>query len=99
MTAAARYPNLLHQIRLQLLLAGRKKSQVVCTAERFSNRWEHLGGARVGTYECRIGGRALRITTLKAYYDRNGHRLDDDDPATTAKAARVVESGFKWAWR
>ncbi len=95
---ASKYPNLVQQIRLQLLAAGLDKRKVTCTAERYSNQWVKLGGARVGPYECAIGKRTLRITTAATYYDRNGHRLKGDDVALPAKAARLVESGFKWTW-
>lgn len=99
MNAAAKYPNLVQQIRLQLLSAGPKREQVICSAERFSNEWSHLGGARVGPYECAVGKRMLRVTTVATFYDRNGHRLKGDDPGLRTKATRVVESGFKWTWK
>ena len=99
MAFAAKYPNLVQQIRLQLLAAGLDKGKVVCSAERFSNQWPQLGGARIGPYVCAIGKRTLRITTAATYYDRNGHRLKSDDPMLAAKAARVIESGFKWTWK
>lgn len=99
MAAAAKYPNLIQQVRLQLLAAGLKKEQVTCSAERFSNQWEHLGGARLGPYDCPIGKRVLRVTTTATYFDRNGHRVKADDPALRAKAKRVAEGGFKWTWK
>ena len=82
--------------RLEMLF---DKGKVVCSAERFSNQWPQLGGARIGPYVCAIGKRTLRITTAATYYDRNGHRLKSDDPMLAAKAARVIESGFKWTWK
>lgn len=99
MTVAAKYPNLVNQIRLQLLAAGREKSAVVCAANRFSNQWQHLGGARIAPYECAIGKRTLVVSSAATYYDRNGYRLKPDDPSLRSKAARVMEAGLKWQWK
>jgi hypothetical protein len=99
MTVARPYPNLLLQVRLELVRANLKRDAVTCAAGRYDNRWTLLSGARLAPYECKIGTRTLMISAAQTYYDRNGKRLPAADPATPAKAAKVKESGLKWSWR
>lgn len=99
MAVATRYPNLLSEIRLQLLAAGLKRDAVTCAADRFSSDWAHMGGARVAPYDCSIGSRTLRITAVPTYFDRNGHRVKADDTDIRAKAVSMAQSGLKWQWK
>jgi hypothetical protein len=99
MAVAKPYPNLLLQVRLELVRANLKRDTVTCAAGRYDNRWLQLGATRLAPYECRIGQRTLVITASQTYYDRNGKRLAPADAATPAKAAKVRESGLKWSWK
>jgi hypothetical protein len=93
------YPNLLLQVRLQLVRANLKRDAVTCDAGRYDQRWLQLAGARLAPYECRIGKQSLVITAAQTYYDRNGKRLPPGEATTPAKAAKVKESGLKWSWK
>jgi hypothetical protein len=93
------YPNLLLQVRLQLVRANLKRDAVMCGAGRHDARWVRLGGARLAPYECKIGSRTLVITAAQTYFDQNGKRLTPSDAATPAKAAKLKESGLKWSWK
>lgn len=93
------YPNLLLQIRLQLVRAGKRKDDVTCIGERFGNHWVKLGGARTLPYECPIGKRTLLIKGTVVYEDASGRRLKDNDPDLPRKAARARETRITWTWR
>jgi hypothetical protein len=93
------YPNLLLQVRLQLVRANLKRDVVMCTSGRYDARWAGLSGAKQAPYECRIGSRTLVITAAQTFFDRNGRRLTATDAATPAKAIKVKESGLKWSWK
>jgi hypothetical protein len=99
MAVAKPYPNLLLQVRLELVRANLKRDAVNCGAGRHDARWVQLSGARLAPYECKIGTRTLVITAAQTYYDRNGRRLLAADVTTPAKAAKVKESGLKWSWK
>ena len=99
MQAAKPYPNLVTQIRLQLVRANLKADKVACSAERFDTKWTTLGGARVGPYTCAIGKRTLTIETARSYRDQRGAKLKPTDPELPVKAAKVTEAGFKWVWK
>ncbi len=96
---AKAYPNLITEIRLRLLAAGKKKDDVTCTAQRLSSDWPALGGRRTAPYVCPIGKRLLTITATPSFVDRNGYRLAADDPALATKAARLTENRLKWTWK
>jgi hypothetical protein len=96
--AAKPYPNLVVQIRLQLVRANLKPENVMCAADRFGTEWTALRGARVGPYTCTIGKRRLSIETVRRYRDKRGAKLAETDPQLPAKAAKVTEAGFKWVW-
>ena len=93
------YPNLVVQVRLQLVRANVSRDKVVCSGRRLGNDWPVLGGARVAPYECPIGKRTLMITATQTYFDRNGHKLRTSDPELPRKAAKVKESGVTWRWK
>jgi hypothetical protein len=99
MAVAKPYPNLLLQVRLQLVRANLKRDAVTCGAGRYDARWTQLSGARLAPYECKIGNQTLLISAAQTYYDRNGKRLPPADVTTPAKAAKVKESGLKWSWK
>lgn len=93
------YPNLVLQIRLQLVRAGTSADKVVCTGRRYSNMWTALGGAKAAPYECQIGRRTLAVSANQTYFDRNGHRLNESDPDLPRKAVRVQERALSWRWK
>lgn len=99
MQLAKPYPNLQMQVRLTLVGANLKQSQVVCSGARFSNAWAGLGGARHSPYECKIGSKTLIVTATPTYYDTNGHKLKPGDKALEKKAARLEETRLKWRWK
>jgi hypothetical protein len=99
LAVAKPYPNLLLQVRLQLVRANLKRDAVTCGAGRYDIRWVQLSGARLAPYECKIGTQTLVISAAQTYYDRNGKRLAAADVTTPAKAAKVRESGLKWSWK
>jgi hypothetical protein len=99
LAVAKPYPNLLLQVRLQLVRANLKRDAVTCGAGRYDARWTQLSGARLAPYECKIGAQTLVISAAQTYYDRNGRRLAPADVTTPAKAAKVKESGLKWSWK
>ncbi len=93
------YPNLTTQVRLRLIASNTTKDKVTCSAQRFSNTWTGLSGARLAPYVCPIGKRTLTITTEPTYYDKAGYKLKPSDPALAVKAAKVTESRLKWSWK
>jgi hypothetical protein len=99
LAVAKPYPNLLLQVRLQLVRANLKRDAVTCGAGRHDARWTQLSGARLAPYECKIGRQTLVITAAQTYYDRNGKRLTLSDTTTPAKASKVTESSLKWSWK
>jgi hypothetical protein len=99
LAVAKPYPNLLLQVRLQLVRANLKRDAVMCGAGRYDAQWVQLNGARLAPYECKIGAQTLVVTAAQTYYDRNGKRLAPADLTTPAKAAKVKEGGLKWSWK
>lgn len=99
MELAKPYPNLVLEVRLQLVRANLKREQVVCSGARFGNDWTGLGGGRLAPYACTIGKRTLAITANQSYFDRNGRKVKADDPDLPRKAAKVKETGLKWRWQ
>ena len=93
------YPNLVNQIRLELVRAGATMDKIVCTGRLLPADWPALGGKRIAPYDCAIGRRTLHVTAQAQYYDRNGHRLEPGAPGLSAKAAKVVETRLTWRWR
>jgi hypothetical protein len=99
LAVAKPYPNLLLQVKLELVRANLKREQVVCAAERFDTRWVALSGGRIAPYECKIGGRTLVVSAAQTYYDKAGHRLKPTDTSLPAKAVKVQEARLKWSWK
>jgi hypothetical protein len=99
LAVAKPYPNLLLQVKLELVRANLKRDQVICAAERFDNRWVALSGGRLAPYECKIGTRTLVVSAAQTYYDKAGHRLKPTDAALPAKAVKVQEARLKWSWK
>ena len=99
LAVAKPYPNLLLQVRLELVRANLKRDAVTCSAGRYDNRWTLLSGTRLAPYECKIGRRTLVISAAQTYYDRNGKRLVTTDTATPGRAVKVKESRLKWSWK
>ena len=93
------YPNLVFEIRAELVRAGLRRDDVVCDGWRFGADWGRLVGARSQPYDCRIGRRTLVVSARQTFYDANGHKLAGDDPQLRRRAARLVESGLQWRWR
>jgi hypothetical protein len=99
LAVAKPYPNLILQVRLQLVRANLKREAVSCGAARYDARWAQLSGTRLAPYECKFGLQTLVISASQTYYDRNGKRLLPADTSTPAKATKVKESGLKWNWK
>lgn len=93
------YPNLVLQVRLQLVRANLKREQVTCSGRRFGNQWTKLGGARLAPYECQIGKQKLIVEAAQSYADVNGRKLKIADKDIMLKAATVKESSLKWKWK
>lgn len=93
------YPNLVLQVRLELVRANLKREQVVCTGSRFGNSWVELGGARLAPYQCKIGNRTLMISASQSYFDKNSRKLKPTDRDLMRKAATVRETGLTWRWK
>ncbi len=93
------YPNLVLQVRLQLVRANLKREQVKCSGGRFSPQWTNLGGAHLAPYQCPIGKRTLVISAAQTFFDRNGRKVRSDDPQLASKAATVKENGLTWKWK
>jgi hypothetical protein len=93
------YPNLVLQVRLQLVRANLKREQVMCSGTRFGSQWTNLGGTRLAPYECAIGKRTLVVTANQTYLDRNGRKVKPEDPDIVRKAAKVRETGLTWKWK
>jgi hypothetical protein len=93
------YPNLLLQIRLELVRANTTRDKVVCTADRLDGNWKRLSAARVGPYACTIGRRTLTVATKPTYYDERGYKLSPRAPDLGIKAVRVEETNLKWSWK
>ena len=93
------YPNLVLQVRLQLVRANLKREQVKCSGGRFSSQWTNLGGAHLAPYQCPIGKRTLVISAAQTFFDRNGRKVRSDDPQLVSKAATVKENGLTWKWK
>jgi len=94
-----RYPNLVQQIKLELVRVGLKREAVVCSGQRFGREWKMLGGERTLPYRCELGRRRLAIDGQRVYLDAAGKRLEASDPKLTERAARVLESRITWVWR
>ena len=92
------YPNLVLQIRLELVRANTTREKVVCTADQLDGTWLKIKTARVGPYRCQIGRRTLAVSTTPLFYDTRGYKISPTAADVTLKAARVQETKLKWTW-
>lgn len=69
-----------------------KISDVACGGVRLGRHWVHLGGLRVPTFSCFIGGSQLTIDGTTHFYNENGQ---DAGPET---AIYYSMSEPKWSW-
>jgi hypothetical protein len=92
------YPNLVLQIRLELVRANTTRDKVVCSADRLDGTWIKIKNARVGPYRCQIGKRNLALTTTPLFYDTRGYKLSPTSADVALKAVRVQETKLKWTW-
>ena len=99
LTMARAYPNLVQQVRLELVAAGLKREDVTCRARRLAAQYGKLAGVGVAPYWCKIGRRTLEVTSRLTFHDANGHKLNGDDPAAAARAVRLTQSNLAWRWR
>ena len=99
LSATSRNPALGAAIRVQLWRTGLSRSEVMCQGHRLDSQWAHLDGALAGPYSCRIGVRAIFITSTQTFYDVAGRKLIATDADFVQKAARIVETNFRWRWR
>jgi hypothetical protein len=81
------------ELKSSLSAALTDEEDVQCTAMRLGRHFGALGGARVGPYECEIGGRILEVETEVEFVGPNGLAAEPED------AESVRESKFKWSWR
>jgi hypothetical protein len=86
-------------IRVQLMRARLSRSEVMCQGHRLDGQWAVLGGSLAGPYSCQIGSRAIFITATQTFYDASGRKLIATDSDFVQKAARIVETNFRWRWR
>ena len=99
MERVKRYPNLVQQIRLELVRGGLKRDAVACVGRRFGNEWTRLGGERTIPYSCPIGRRTLFIEGTRIYIDASGKRIEPTAPRIEERAVRVLETRLTWSWR
>lgn len=92
------YPNLVLQIRLELVRANTTREKVVCTADQLDGAWLKIKNARVGPYRCQIGKRTLALSTTPLFYDTRGYKISATAADVALKAARVQETKLKWTW-
>lgn len=92
------YPNLIVQIRLQLVRANLKREQVTCTSQPAPAGMVHLQGRGIAPYTCQIGKQRLSVSAIATFLDADGRRINSRDPAGAAKTVSVRETGLKWRW-
>lgn len=99
MALAKPYPNLLFEVRAELVRANLRTDDVTCSGERYPGDWGLLSGAPHAPYQCRIGRRTLIVRARQTVFDRNGHKLGVDDAQARNRAVKLVETGLHWRWR
>jgi hypothetical protein len=97
-TAVAKSPNLVAEIRAELAKTNLKPDAVTCIASRHGNQWKYLGGGRAAPYECEIGKRTIKIEADRVYFDERGRLLGDLDKADPKHAKTFSEDNFRWTW-
>jgi hypothetical protein len=86
-------------IQSALTTANVPASEVFCSGSRLGRQWGSLGGQRIGPYQCNIGGRAVEITAVPTFFDKNGSPLRFNAPAVMKNAVTVKESDFRVNWK
>ena len=90
LTAVAKAPKLVVEIRAGLDSNHLKPGHVTCIGARHGNHWKYLGGGRAAPYQCEIGRRSLRIEADRVYFDARG-KLVGDIEATVPKRAKTFQ--------
>jgi hypothetical protein len=90
------YPNLVLQIRLELVRASLKRENVSCAATPAGAGNPRLAAVRIAPYRCTIGKRQLIVETTPTFLDAGGRRLKGAD---LSRAASVREERLKWRWQ
>ena len=98
LTAVAKAPKLVAEIRLELDKSNLKAADVICVAARHGNHWKYLGGGRAAPYECEIGKRSIKIEADRVYFDPSGKLLGNLDKADPKRAKTFKEDNFRWEW-
>jgi hypothetical protein len=99
MTLANPYPNLVLEIRLQLVAANTTRDKVLCRGNLVAGAGPALLATSVGPYVCKVGQRTLTLSTTPVFYDARGYKLKPSAPDFANKAVRVQESKLKWQWK
>jgi hypothetical protein len=97
-TAVAKSPNLVAEIRAELAKANLNTDGMTCIAARHGNQWKYLGGGRAAPYDCEIGKRTINIEADRVYFDERGRLLGDLDEADPKHAKTFSEDNFRWTW-
>lgn len=98
LTAVAKAPKLVAEIRAELDKNNLKLTDVTCIGARHGNHWKYLGGGRAAPYECEIGKRSLAIEADRIYFDTRGKSLGDLEKADPKRAKTFREDNFRWTW-
>jgi hypothetical protein len=97
LTAVAKAPKLVAEIRAELDSINLKPGQVTCIGARHGNHWKYLGGSRAAPYQCKIGRRSLKIEADRVYFDARG-KLVGDLESNVERAKSFRENNFRWSW-
>ena len=98
LTAVAKAPKLVAEIRAELGKNSLKAADVICGGARHGNHWKYLGGGRAAPYECEIGKRSITIEADITYFDPRGKSLGNLDKADPKRAKTFKENNFRWSW-
>jgi hypothetical protein len=98
LTAVAKAPKLVAEIKTELDKNGLKPADVTCIGARHGNHWKYLGGGRAAPYECEIGARSVKIEADRVYFDAGGKSLGDLEKVNPKQAKTFQESNFRWTW-
>jgi hypothetical protein len=98
LTAVAKAPKLVAEIRAGLDSNHLKPGHVTCIGARHGNHWKYLGGGRAAPYQCEIGRRSLRIEADRVYFDARGKLVGDIEETVPKRASTFQESNFRWTW-
>ena len=98
LTAVAKAPKLVAEIRAELDSNHLKPGRVTCIGARHGNHWKYLGGGRAAPYQCEIGRRSLKIEADRVYFDARGKLVGDIEETAPKRAKTFQESNFRWTW-